>query len=152
MSNPYYKNKQERATVIDSLFYRKKILKLIRQKKEGGSCLSINERDSFMDDFYYAVLSLGVVKCNVPLPDGNKVKQFYHLAEFAEYMCDLQDTEVVMEGQNIKISYLWEQLEKKIKLVFAEVMREAIHMSRETPTREMPSSFSFGADNPIGEK
>lgn len=144
MMYPYYlKSKQERATLIDTLNNQEELIKLVRGKKMKNSCLSFQEQEHFMLRFYYSVLSCGREKIQITLPNG-EIQPYPTLGEFANFICMLDKEEVDIGNQKVIISYLWEQLEKLLVHFFSFAVNDSLYISKETPSRDKPGSFTFG--------
>jgi len=101
----------------------------------------------------YAVLSLGSFPITFVTRDGRATK--WHIYEFGLAIKSVRGKEVILtdgpSGRRYKvpIKELWEFFEKELKYVFPYALEEAIHMSREAPTFEMPSSFTFSSNKSV---
>ena len=129
------------------------MLRLVHKKSVYGVGLNDEEESYFPRLLAYAVLSLGSYPIKFVTKDGRATS--WHIYEFALAMKSVRGKEVILtdgtSGRNyrVNISDLWTFLEKELKHVYPYALQEALHISREAPVYEMPSSFTFSSEKSI---
>lgn len=141
---------QVRATFEDTKKYQTDLFSLLRKKIRMNEPLSEEEKTTFPDLIANALLSQAWRHCYYIAKDNISIN-LGSTRYFALSLLDIDTKEVILTEKRlarkykIEIGDLWNVLYEKCKELSQPALEEAIHMSREAPKREAPTSFDFVA-------
>lgn len=141
---------QVRATFEDTKRNQTKLFSLLRVKIRNNVALSKDEKNEFSSIIANALLSQAWRHCFYNTHDNVRI-DLGSTRFFALSLVDVQGSEVditerrLNKKYRIQISELWNVLYNKCKELSQPALEEAIHMSKESPKREAPTSYGFTA-------
>ena len=144
------KELQIRATFEDVKNHQAALFGLLRKKIRHNEPLSKEEKKDFASLLANAILSQGWRHCHYVTKDNIRIN-LGSTRYFALTLLDIDTTEAVITDSRIRrkyrveISELWNILYNKCKELSQPALEEAIHMSKETQKREMPTAYDFSA-------
>lgn len=144
---------QRRLTFLDTINSQRELLSLVRRKKDRNVSLNDKEEERFPVLLAYSILSHASTPVTFVNADGRTTK--WNIYELGLDLKSLRGNRVILtDGQSkvryeIRISQLWNFFERELKHIFPFALEEAIHMSREAPIREQPTSFSFSSESKV---
>lgn len=147
------KQRQSRLTFLDTIESQKTLLELVKRKKTRNVGLNDEEEEDFPQLVALSVLSHASTPCIFLNKDGRTTQ--WNIYELALQIKGLRGKYVTLidgttrQKYTIEIRDLWSFMEIELKHIFPYALEEAIHMSKELPSRETTSAYTFSSDNKI---
>lgn len=144
------KELQVRATYEDTKQHQTALFGLLRKKIRHNEPLSEEEKKTFSNLVSDSLLSQGWRHCYYTTKNNIRI-DLGSTSFFALSLLDISTSEVFVTDPRtrnkykVEISELWNILYNKCKELSQPAREEAIHMSRESPKREAPTSYDFSA-------
>jgi hypothetical protein len=139
---------QVRATFEDTKKHQTDLFGLLRKKIRLNEPLTEEEKKTFPDLVANALLSQSWRHCYYTTND-NIIINLGSTRYFSLTLLDIDTKEVIITERRLAREYvveigdLWNILYDKCKELSQPALEEAIHMSKESPKREAPTSFDF---------
>lgn len=143
------KELQVRATHKDTQHKQNELYSLLRRKIETNTALTADEKETFANLTADALLSHGWKRCFYYI--DNKRIDLGSARLFALNLIDINKSEVYLNDPlsnkryKLPIKELWKVLYRRCKELSQGALSEAIHMSKEMPRREEPSSLVYSS-------
>lgn len=144
------KELQVRATHEDTKYHQTVLFSLLRKKIRHNEPLSEEEKKGFASLLADAILSQGWRHCHYTTKDNIRIN-LGSTRYFALTLLDIDTTEAfitdsrIQRKYKVEISELWNILYNKCKELSQPALEEAIHMSKESQKREIPTAYDFSA-------